>query len=60
MMSLSTQPSTHTLTSAKEELRVYKLQIDSVQREIDRLKSLVGWWSVAGVIIIIIIIIIIM
>ncbi|KAF4077428.1 hypothetical protein AMELA_G00208000 [Ameiurus melas] len=40
MMAISTQPSIQSLTSAKEELRVYKLQIDSVNREIDRLKSL--------------------
>ncbi|KAK2827243.1 hypothetical protein Q7C36_018169 [Tachysurus vachellii] len=40
MMAISTQPNIQSLTSAKEELRVYKLQIDSVQREIDRLKSL--------------------
>ncbi|XP_051536835.1 thread biopolymer filament subunit alpha-like [Myxocyprinus asiaticus] len=40
MMSVSTQPSSQTLTAAKEELRVYKLQTDSVQREIERLKSL--------------------
>uniref|UniRef100_A0A8C2JC46 Si:dkey-183i3.5 n=1 Tax=Cyprinus carpio TaxID=7962 RepID=A0A8C2JC46_CYPCA len=40
MMSVSSQPTSQTLTSAKDELRVYKLQIDSVQREIERLKSL--------------------
>lgn len=41
-MSMTSQPSTQTLTQTKEELRMYKLQIDSVQREIDRLKTLVG------------------
>ncbi|XP_057217199.1 thread biopolymer filament subunit alpha isoform X2 [Triplophysa rosa] len=40
MMSVSSQPTSHTLTAAKEELRVYKLQIDSVHREIERLKSM--------------------
>nr|XP_046162520.1 thread biopolymer filament subunit alpha [Oncorhynchus gorbuscha] len=40
MMSMTSQPSTQTLTQTKEELRMYKLQIDSVQREIDRLKTL--------------------
>ncbi|KAK7143559.1 hypothetical protein R3I93_014654 [Phoxinus phoxinus] len=40
MMSASSQPSSQTLTTAKEELRVYKLQIDSMQREIDRIKTL--------------------
>ncbi|MFT7809535.1 thread biopolymer filament subunit alpha-like [Arapaima gigas] len=40
LMSLNTQPSSQSLTNMNEELRVYKLQIDSVQREIDRIKAL--------------------
>ncbi|KAJ8342823.1 hypothetical protein SKAU_G00327510 [Synaphobranchus kaupii] len=40
IMSISAHPSTQTLSTTKEELRMYKLQIDSVQREIDRLKTL--------------------
>ncbi|KAA0720109.1 Thread biopolymer filament subunit alpha [Triplophysa tibetana] len=40
MMSVSSHPTSHTLTAAKEELRDYKLQIDSVHREIERLKSM--------------------
>ncbi|XP_041749793.2 thread biopolymer filament subunit alpha-like [Coregonus clupeaformis] len=40
MMSMTSQPSTQTLSQTKEELRMYKLQMDSVQREIDRLKTL--------------------
>ncbi|CAB1352385.1 unnamed protein product, partial [Coregonus sp. 'balchen'] len=40
MMSMTSQPSIQSLTQTKEELCMYKLQIDSLQREIDRLKTL--------------------
>ncbi|KPP65790.1 thread biopolymer filament subunit alpha-like, partial [Scleropages formosus] len=40
LLSLSAQPGAQSLPNMKEELRVYKLQIDSVQREIDRIKTL--------------------
>ncbi|KAG8452934.1 hypothetical protein GDO86_004654, partial [Hymenochirus boettgeri] len=40
MASGFTQSSVHDLTSLKEEYRLYKLQLDSVQREIERVKSL--------------------
>ncbi|XP_041089214.1 thread biopolymer filament subunit alpha isoform X2 [Polyodon spathula] len=40
MASGASQPNIQALTSTKEELRLYKLQIDSIAREIERLKAL--------------------